>query len=520
MIRLGFLAACILALAAPVDAAEPVNSSITYVSGSSVYLDAGRDKGLKVGDVLDVSRSGSVIAQVRVQYIMSNGASCRVLSASAPIAQGDQVRFAPHDEPDSFLTPASPSPPTTPRVRSRGWLRDRGLRGRLGLRLLVSRSATTSTRNLSQPGFDFVVNGQQVGGTPMDLAVDARARRTYRSSGSESRTRVYRLSGAWHPRDSGLRITAGRQLSTSFSPVGVFDGGSAEIANGHWGGGVFGGTQPDPVSGNVSSKVLEYGLCVSREDGRGGSRQHSIQLGWIGSYVGGANDREYLFLQQRYEDRAFGTSLIMETDVNRGWRAGVGEPGLAVTSTYAQVHVRPIRALDLRTGLDNRRNVRLWRDRTTPETEFDDSYRQRSWVGAGLRIGTHVNIDTDVRLSGPGMSGNDRSEGFTFGVARISHMDLGMRLRSTWFRSDVADGTLRSLAFSISPLNFVSIDFEGGMRTERALSPAAVGRDVTWLGVDLDLNFDRNWYLMLSEDRTDEAGRVEDLLYMKLSLRN
>jgi hypothetical protein len=508
-----------LTRAIPGRAADPAVASITYISGATIYTDAGRDRGLRVGDVLDVIRGSDVIAQIRVQHIMSSGASCRVVSTSGSLSQGDQVRFTPHDEREGVAPldnlPSAAAPP----VRSRGWMRDHGLRGRMGLRLLVSRSTATSRRNLSQPGFDLVVTGREVAGAPIDLAVDARGRKTYHRGSPESRTRVYRLSGAWHPTNSNLHATAGRQVSSSFTPVGVFDGGSVEITGGTWGVGAFTGTQPDPESGDPSSKIFEYGLCASREDGRGGARRHSVQLGWIGSYVHGAIDREYLFLQQRYEGAVIGTSVIMETDVNRGWKAGAGERGFAVTSTYAQFHVRPSRSIELRTGLDNRRSVRLFRDRTTPETEFDDNYRQRSWIGAGLRFGSNVDLQTDVRLSGPEMSGKDRSGSIALAVSRITRLGLGLRVRSTRFESRVADGHLQSLTLSATPVSFAVLECEGGIRRERAQASYSIGRNVAWLGLDLDLNLGKRWYLILSEERTLEAGRAEDLIYLKINVR-
>src|SRR5689334_5254105 len=55
-------------------------TTVTYLSGQQVYVDAGTANGLREGSRLEVVRSGSVIATIVVAFISSTKSSCTVES--------------------------------------------------------------------------------------------------------------------------------------------------------------------------------------------------------------------------------------------------------------------------------------------------------------------------------------------------------------------------------------------------------------------------------------------------------
>ena len=66
---------------------------VTYVSGSSIYIDAGREHGLESGQTLEVLRDGQSIGQVRVDNISAIRASCKIVQGEQTLAVGDLVRL-------------------------------------------------------------------------------------------------------------------------------------------------------------------------------------------------------------------------------------------------------------------------------------------------------------------------------------------------------------------------------------------------------------------------------------------
>ncbi|KAB2962247.1 MAG: hypothetical protein F9K18_10070, partial [Thermoanaerobaculia bacterium] len=84
---------------AAAQAERPI--SVSYVSASAVYLDAGRAAGLDVGARLRLVRDGADIAEVEVDFVAEHSASCRIVRAPGSIRTGDRA----------ILLAAAPAPP-------------------------------------------------------------------------------------------------------------------------------------------------------------------------------------------------------------------------------------------------------------------------------------------------------------------------------------------------------------------------------------------------------------------------
>jgi len=292
------------------------------------------------------------------------------------------------------MAPAvTPKPRSARRKRGRG-LRQWGLRGRVGLRYLSVRDRTGEGSSFSQPALDLRVDGRQIFGTDFGMNVDVRTRRTHHtfSSGqteNDSYSRVYRLAAMWAPEDSPLEVSVGRQYATALANVSIFDGVLAQWRKRRWLAGAFTGTQPDPRDFSQSSAIREHGGFFQYRSDPDGATRWSVTTGLIGSYEQGEINREFGYLQGRYLARRLSIYLVQEIDVNRGWRKQAEGSTLTRSSTYASVRYRLTDAVSLNGGFDNRRHIRLYRDIETPETEFDDSYRQGARLGSSSESANH-----------------------------------------------------------------------------------------------------------------------------------
>ncbi|MBP7149514.1 MAG: hypothetical protein KBD01_18455 [Acidobacteria bacterium] len=524
--RLGPACAVLLAGLALALGAGEAEVRVSFVTGSSVYVDAGSEDGLRAGDELQVVRDGQVVAVLRVKFVSSHRAACaREGDTAVTLAIGDLVRFTPRRAAaagagDAAQAAPTPTPPRRP-VAQR--LRELGLRGRVGLRYSILRDRSGTGLTTSQPALDLRLDGRRVGGSPFDVNADIRTQRTYRTVAgadtTQSRNRVYRLSAAWQPAGSRLRLSAGRQFSPSLAAISIFDGVLAEHTGERWTLGVFSGTQPDPVDFGTSSAVREHGAFTELRSSAGAARRWAVTAGAIGSYENGEINREFAYLQGRYDDRRWSAYLTQEIDQNRGWKEQAGESRFSPTSTFAMLRYRAGAGVTLRAGYDNRRNVRLYRDRVTPETEFDDSYRRGVWLGSDFEFGPRLRAGLEARTNAGGDAGGADSYSVNLGVRELTSWRIGARTRSTRYSNERVEGWLHSLTIGRPLGQRANVGLTAGVRDETARREGVLAGRVSWYGLDFDVLLGRRWFFLLSAERTSGDTEDNDQAYTALSYR-
>ncbi|MGQ0721831.1 MAG: hypothetical protein ACT4PE_09695, partial [Candidatus Eiseniibacteriota bacterium] len=264
----------VIAPSCPAQTAGLTTAKVTYVTSSTVYVDAGAESGVRVGDAIKVYREGAFITALEVTAVASRRASCRRADPEASIVTGDEVRFraAPDFVAAAAEGEAGPgtgldtAPPPSGGSVSR-WLGDHGVRGRIGLRYLGLFDQSSFGENYSQPAVDVRLQAASLGHPAVHFETDVRANRTWRTRAegedtTEGRTRIYRLTGEWSRGPEGFRAVAGRQPSTALVALGIFDGLSAEVGSGRWRFGALSGSQPDPSTFGFSKEIWEHGVYV------------------------------------------------------------------------------------------------------------------------------------------------------------------------------------------------------------------------------------------------------------------
>lgn len=545
------LAVFVAALVAcgPEAQAARVQTHVTYLAGGSVYVDAGRSEGLREGDSLVVVRAGRAIAWLRASFLSSHRASCDTLRTLAPVQVGDLADFitdnaglatagadtsvAAADAPASGgpPTPGAPAATAVPGVRAsvaapaaapprvpRG---GGSLRGRVGARFLTVQSERGG--RLTQPALDLRLDGANLGGAPFDLAVDFRGRRVSqslpgRATLNSDRGLFYRFALATHDQVGHYRLTVGRQLSPALAPVSLFDGALVERRSARWSAGVFTGAQPEPLRLGMSGAIVQGGGYAEWHAPAGAARRWAVSGGAISSYDHGHTNRDFGFLQGFYLGRTSSATLSQEVDVNRGWKRDLGQPAFQATGTFLTTNVRIGPALSLRAGFDTRRNVWLYRDRTTPENLFDDRYRQGGWGGASLDVAHHVRLTGDARSNSIG--GARRQDGWTGGVEgyRITRWSVTARARYSRLTGASLENTLASFGVGLDPLAGVHVEAAAGRRTTKDVARAAL-EQTQWQSADLDLTLVRSAYLSASFE--NDAGGLggSQQAYLGLSWR-
>ena len=506
---------------------------VTYLAGPSIYVNAGRDDGLEVGTHLDVVRAGAAIAGLRVVVISSHRASCEIVRGdSLSVVVGDSVRYVARILPGRPVVAAAAQDTTgvaPPLGADQQSVRDSGaglrtrsgrfpgaaLRGRVGVRYLVVAEGAEGAR-FSQPAADVRLDGTRIGGSALGVTIDARGRRTVATRADtstprvDSRTHVYQMAVSLATTGGG-RVAVGRQFSEAFANVSLYDGVSVELNRRRWGTGVFAGTQPAPSTMAYSRDVREAGTYIQAHNEVAG-RRWAVTLGAIGSYHAKEPNREFAFSQLSVSSLRVSLFATQEVDYNRGWKVAAGERAIQPTSTFLSAQIRASDVVTVYGGFDTRRNVRLWRDLESPQTEFDDRFRQGVWGGASLRAGRHVRLSADVRSSDGGDSTGARATatGASLAVDQLGWSLLAAKARSTRYTSPWVEGWLHSASIAISPLNGqLRLEVEAGLRDEAnrpGVSVTGMPGDnrVRWLTLDSDIALGRSWYVVVTGTR--EAG--------------
>jgi len=519
--------------AAHPGAAPPRWAHVSYISGPSVYIDAGARDGLRQGSRLDVVRDTVVIAELAVEYISSSSAACTIVRSSGPpIAVGDSVRFTPVPVPVPVPVPAPPAAaaPASPlaAASARPWSAGNALRGRIGVRYLVVDAGTGPAGMMTQPAFDVRLDGMHLSGSSLGLAVDVRAQRSILPPPDSTHpaptyplnvTHVYKAALIWNSAGSPATATVGRQFSSSSSSVGLFDGVGLDYARRRWSVGAFGGFEPSVATFGFSDSTREYGAYVQWHNASLALPVWSLTLGGVGAYTMGQIDREFSYLSAMYAGPRLTLYATQELDINRGWRAVQEHSTTTPTATFATAQYAVTDAVSLYGGVDNRRNVRLYTDYLNPEAAFDASFRQGVWAGASLNMRGRFRVSADERTSSGGSAGTAQSYTGAASVMRLTPLQLGVHLRATRYTGQMSSGTLQSASAEANPFDLVHLELTGGVRTSVTPIMGPGASRVNWGSFDADWGIGPSIYLLFSLYRESGPGLHDGQSYLSISYR-
>lgn len=527
-----FILACVLVAACGAFADASAAFRITYLTSTTAYIDAGSADGLAVGDRVEVVRAGAVIATLRVADVSAHRAACAIESPTAALAVGDGVRFtlgahaAVGDSSATASTLYAAPLPTDEDALTNGepWPRSIGVRGRIGVRYLGVIDQSGFGGDVSQPSADIRLDGTRIARSSFDAQVDVRARHTVQTVAdgrqfNDGEARVYRFNTTWRSQHDGMHVTAGRQFASALASVSTFDGLEVEFDSKRVGAGAFAGTQPAPIDYRFSTDIQEYGAFLRGRSSPGAGVHWETVVAGIGSYENGKINREYVALLGNVGTKRTSLMLQQEIDINRGWKQNAGEPSSSPTSTFIAARYRVVDGVNVDAGYDNRREVRLYRDYVSPETEFDDSYRQGVWGGGSVGFAQRFRVGAAARSSSGGSAGDAMSYTLTAGAERVTPAHLQFRLRSTRYDNERSDGWMHSLSAGLAVGPRWMFEFYGGVRDSNGKTLATPDVSSSWFGADLDVGLAESWYLSLSGERNASGDEGYDQVYTSLSWR-
>jgi hypothetical protein len=499
----------------PPDQPAQAIAHVTYVAATSAYVDAGQDEGLREGDELTVVRNGGGVATLKVTYVTTHRVSCAIIESTTGVLVGDTVHYTPSAPPVLAAPPAAGS--ASPASRGPG------LHGTVGLGYLGVIDRSENDGGYSEPAMGVRLAGYGLNGSPVDLDVNIRARRSSYStfSGGDQttqRVRTYSASVSYrfNPEE---RLTFGRQYAPMLDGVEIFDGVLFAHDGPRWGGGVLVGLQPDLNDLSFSTDVREYAGYFVVHNRPGEAARWAFTTGLVGAYAKDVVSREYLFLQAIYDSKWLSLYANQEVDFNRGWKVDVaGLDPVELTGTFVSLRVHAAKWLDLNAGYDDRANVYQYWDYVDPLVVFDQTNRQGAWGGASFRVGRHVDIGVEGRQIDGGVPGPANSYSLNVGAQHFTRANFGVRLRGTHFSNLQSNGDLYALSTGVSVASGVHFEFAGGRLDELNVDPA-LDRHLSWYGLDMDAAIGRHWSILLSLERDSGTFENQDQVYASVMYR-
>jgi hypothetical protein len=483
--------------------------------------------------VLEILRAGNVIARARVEFLASHSSSSEIVWSATVPAVGDNARYHPvGDEQVAAVTDSTPGQPVT-RIETASSRRP--VRGHIGVRYLsVSQPGLPDgPTSLGQPSADVYIAGTSLAGGMVGFVMDGRARTTVGPRDSsvsalDQGMRVYQgFISLTHP-GSGARLSVGRQYSPAIASAGLFDGVTVELNRAHFGVGAISAVQPDVATMAYSTDIRETGGYLQVHSGPLRTTPWSLTAGGLASRDSGQLNRQFGFAQLMVSSRVLTLYAIQEVDFNSGWKRTAGERAVTPTSTFASLSLRPTDAVSFQAGVDNRRNVLLYRDRVTAVTAFDDAFRQGVWGGASFYLWHALRVGTDARFSQGGPAGKADQITGSLGVGPMLSKRIDMRLRSTRYRTERTTGWMHAWTAGVDPVDVLHLELNGGVRTQRVtdavgsatiFTPLNALSDGSWLGASVDLSMGRSWYVLLSGTRDRIGLDRTQVLYCSLMMR-
>jgi hypothetical protein len=385
-----------------------VRFPVSYISASVVYIDAGKQQRIGIGDTLKIVRNGTAMGLVKVIAVSNHSCAAQPLAAQSEFAVGDMAvseqRLPPDDRsapgmgmPDSSIAAQAVEQPVLPVARPSP--QENLVSGRVGLQY-SGVFAEDSRFNASQPSALIRLDIANVLGTGMAFAVYSRnyydLSNYYRRYGETSRlkNRVYEFSLQQDQPNGLFGYGVGRMTSRFVGAIGPFDGGQFYLRQQNFSAGVLYGARVGERAMEVDGDDRRGAVFVNYHAGTDFYHLYDGTVAYARQLFGGSLDREFLSTQHTLslgpELSLFGSSEVELNDMHNGIRSRA----FTMSSMFIFVNYYPERWISANLGYDATRNVYLFETmKAFPDTLFDKNILQ------GVRSGVTVRLPHFIMLS-------------------------------------------------------------------------------------------------------------------------
>jgi len=530
----GFLAAMTTWCAAAQSTPPQNIFHVKYVTEGTVYLDAGRNMGLKEGMELAVVRLSSDselteairfkdapgIAGLRVLSVADTSAVCEVVNAKSDVHPGDvaymsaqsiEQRTETQNEEEAKSYPVvitfTDGDPLDEEIRETKVPRVMGpplenqFRGRVGFDYGgINESGGISS---NQVGFLVQADMRRIGGTYWNFTGYWRGRLTSTGSGSAATpitlndliNRTYHLGFYYESPVSAVTLGVGRLYLPWAPSLSTIDGayfGRKIRRNVTMG--LFGGSTPDPTSWSYNPNQRIFGTFVNYERGNFDGFRWISTAGFAITTIYWNLAREFGFFENTF---SYGRSLSfynsMQADLSRTTPDGKTYT-TGVTQSFTTMRFQPVRRITFSLNHNYFRNLPTF-DPALIGTGLLDQY-----LFQGLSGGVRVDIPwktTVYTTIGKSKTSTDTSNSWNqlYGVTFGDVFRTGLRLDVHYskFSSAFGAGNYKSVSVSKSLRDNLRLEVQGGLQLFN--SPLTSNTNSTFITGLVDWNLGPRYFM-------------------------
>lgn len=513
---------------------------IRYVSGTSVYLEGGRNAGLSEGTKLVVGHGeksdpsttsdptadvpGSAadatnpvnIAELKVTAVAETSAVCEVVSSTRPPIAGDVamlpreeveklvekralsntrnypavVSFTDGDPMDEDVRDAIPRPPLPEVNRAQG---------QIGFSFNTIHSGGQFSSSSTSAGLVLRADITRINGTHWNLSGYWRG--DLSSAGNPSQptlqdliNRTYHMSLTYHNPDSRWVAGAGRLYLPWASSLNTIDGGyfgrrfSDRVTAG-----IFAGSTPDPTSWSFDPNRRIVGEFTNISGGSYDDVHYSSTFGFGVSMLKWNIDRPFAFTENTVDyKRVFSMYEAMVMDAPRTG-PGVAPANFGIGSSFVTIRLQPARRISFDLNHNYFRDVPTYNPQLVGTGLLDKYLFQGLSGGVRLEVPAHITLYTEIGRSN--VSGDPKASWNTmYGITLNQLWKTGVRLdaRFSTFDSPFAQGHYR--VFSASRVFKDSLQFQIQAGMQRFFSPVSKDSGSRFVNTQMEFAVRRHYF--------------------------
>ncbi len=509
--------AAVLSAAGQTKNEKTLRATVTYVTASSVYLDAGSDAGLAQGDTLAVQSRKGGVPRIVIFAVSSRSSAARNLNPKDSVAIGDTALIV------KMVSGQERAPETIRTTSEPGGSRPGGgaFHGRVAAQYAGAGQFGTPL-DFSQPSMLLNLSGSKLFGTALTFSFygrtyqDLSAGFTRYGQGSRTKMRLYDMTLGYDNASDWYGFSVGRITSRYVGGMGPFDGGQFYARSGAVTTGLLVGGQADYATSSPDFGQQKVAAFVNFAFNRDFLNAGDFTVAYGQQLYQGKNDRNFLYAQVnvRLASTLFfnGSSEIdLHKIVN-----GVQERTFRLTNTFVSLNYTPAEWLSLNGGYDATRDIYLFQSmKTFPDTLLDFSLRQGVRAGAYVRLpaGLTVSASANFRMDqnaprqartylygirANSIAGSGASAGIRYASITSAYTDGG----DVGADADVWLGSAFSFTARFDRYSYTLLSQAGSFYTTTGS-----------LGLSAWLN--RLWYTMLGFDQVWETSRRSQRVYLE-----
>jgi hypothetical protein len=489
---------------------QRIAGAVTYISGSNIYVDAGREKGLAAGDTLTILRGSIRLGRSVVIAVSSNSSASQALPPADSVAVGDSAIVFK-------IVPLQPVQPAVarfaPGVRGAGPGADGMIvHGRVGIQY-AGAGALDSRLDFSQPSVLVRLDlSRMPGGLSFSLyarsSYDLAQRSSFSSESGRWGLRLFDMALAYDNPAAWYGFGVGRLTSRYVGGLGAFDGGQFFVRQGNLSAGFVLGFQPDYHTSQIQTEQQKMAGFVNYAWGGDVFRSNNSTIAYGQQLFRGKLDRDFLYLQNTVN---LGSALFLyqssEIDLH-DMKDSIRSGAFRLTNTFVTLSYMPVSWLTANAGYDATRNFLLFESmKTFPDTLIDRELQQGFRMGASIRLPLRMSISATANFRLQSAGGRPaRTFGSSFRMGDIGGSEVNVGAQYLKIQGLYTDGDDMSVDIDrwITEAIYLSVRFDRYAYAYVRQPGSAV---TTTAGLNLNVSLTRSWYLMMTFDRVWDPSR-------------